>query len=85
MSFKDTRNKATVRRVGICRFFRTGPESREPLTYLGLPGEEIHDLLDWRQVLDRRRTGIESPGHNKKERDLADETIGPLNTNVLAQ
>lgn len=85
MPFRDTRNKATVRQVWDLQILqRWIQESGERLTYLGLPGEQIHDLLDWRQVLDRRRTGIESPGHNKKERDVADETIGRLNTNVLA-
>jgi hypothetical protein len=85
MSFKDTLNKATVRRTWDLQILQNwSQQSRVLLTYLGLPGEEIHDLLDWRQVLDRKRTGIESPGHNKRERDLADETIGRLNTNVLA-
>lgn len=84
MPFKDTPNKATVRRIWDLQILQNwAQESRSPLTYLGLPGEQIHDLLDWRQVLDRKRTGIESRGHTKTERASADETIGRLNTNVL--
>ena len=85
MPFQDTINKAAIRQQwdlrileDWCRVFGCH------LTYLGLPGPELRDLLDWRTVLDRRRTGIESPGRSKKERDQADETMGRLLMNALA-
>lgn len=82
-AYANTPNKATIRRCWdqpiLERWYaRIG----KPLSYFGLPGPEIHDFLDWRHLLGIR-TGIESPGHTKKERKQADETIGQLNANIM--
>jgi len=82
-AYADTPNKAMIRRcwdLPILERWHTG--IGKPLAYFGLPGPEIHDLLDWRQLLGVR-TGIESPGHTKKEREQANETTGRLNANIM--
>jgi hypothetical protein len=82
-AYVNTLNKATIRRgwdLPILEHWST--KMGRPLTYFGLPGPEIHDLIDWRHVLGVR-TGVESPGRNKKERAIADEAIGRMNANTM--
>ncbi len=83
-AFRDTPNKAAIRQQWdqpiLARFH---DKKGTGLTYFGLPGPDIHDLLDWRDLLDSARTGVESPGHTKMERYEADQTIGRLNLNIM--
>lgn len=82
-AYANTPNKALIRRCWDLPILEDWHSKvGRPLTYFGLPGPEIHDLLDWRHVLGIR-TGVESPGHNKKERGIADEAIGRMNTNIM--
>lgn len=82
-AYANTLNKATIRRCWDQPILeRWHARTAKPLSYFGLPGPEIHDFLDWRHLLGIR-TGIESPGHSKKERKQADETIGQLNANIM--
>lgn len=85
MAFADTDNKATIRcqwDLALLECWRQ-KQKREKLTYLGLPGPEAHDLLDWRSVLDPFRTGVESMGRTPKEREVAQDNMGRLNTNLF--
>jgi hypothetical protein len=85
MSFADTKNKATIRRLWdrvVLESWRQ-KQKRDTLTYFGLPGPDICDLLDWKNVLDRLRSGVESLGHTKQEQIKAQEDIGRLSTNLF--
>lgn len=82
-AYANTANKAKIRQCWnkpILERWHTRID--RPLSYFGLPGPDIHDLLDWQQLLGKR-TAIESPGHTKKEREEADEKIGRLNANIM--
>ena len=82
-AYANTPNKSVIRRCWDQSILeRWYTKINRPLSYFGLPGPEMHDLLDWRHLLGVR-TGIESPGHTKKEREQADETIGRLNANIM--
>jgi hypothetical protein len=79
----NTPNKAIIRRdwdhpilTGWSRELGHG------LTYFGLPGPEVHDFIDWRDVLDPVRTGIEELGRSKKKREESLEKIAMLLLNV---
>lgn len=83
-AYHDTPNKQTIRRDW------NGPllaqwkaRIAHPLTYFGLPGPELKDLLDWREWLDPCRTGVQSLGRTKRERGEAEEMIGRLNANLF--
>src|SRR5438105_6523196 len=85
MAYANTVNKAAIRTSWDFPILRHWRETTGlSLTYFGLTGPEIWDLLDWRTVLDRRRTAVESPGHTVEERRQADETLGRLNSNIMA-
>jgi len=85
MPFTDTSNKAYIRRAwDLPVLQRWHTQLQRPLDYFGLPGPEIHDLLDWRNLLGRR-TGVESPGRTRKDRDQASETMGRLKMNVMVR
>src|SRR5438034_7384562 len=82
----DTQNKASIRRIWDRPILdRWSTSIGRRLTYFGLCGPDISDLLDWRDVLDPCRTGVESPGRTLQERHVADETIGQMNTNAMAE
>jgi len=58
--FRDTNNKQLVRRRWNLPVIRaTSITFGKKLSYLGLPGADINDLVDWREYLDRLRTGVE--------------------------
>ena len=58
--FRDTNNKQLVRRRWNLPVIRaTSIAFGKKLSYLGLPGADINDLVDWREYLDRLRTGVE--------------------------
>lgn len=85
MSFADTENKATIRRLwdrAILERWRR-KQTRNTLTYFGLPGPDICDLIDWKDVLDRLRSGVESLGRTKREQKKAIEDMGRLGTNLF--
>lgn len=85
MPFADTENKTVIRRQWDRALLLWWLQrQRHPLfTYFGLPGPDIHDLVDWDDLLDRRRTGIESIGHTKKEKVKAQHAMGRLTTNLF--
>jgi hypothetical protein len=85
MSFADTENKAAIRRQWdrALLLWWMHKLKRPLLTYFGLPGPEVRDLLDWRTLLDRRRTGVESIGHTKREQMRAQDEMGRLTTNLF--
>jgi hypothetical protein len=58
--FRDTDNKQLVRRQwNLPVIHATSIAFGKKLSYLGLPGADINDLVDWREYLDRLRTGVE--------------------------
>jgi len=84
MPFQDTPNKLTLRQswdLPILNRWHAGLS--RPLSYFGLPGPEIKDLIDWQHLLGSR-TGVEVSGRTKKQRLEADETSGRLNFNIMA-
>src|ERR1700716_3530357 len=85
MSFADTENKATIRRQWDRALLQHWLQKQRlsHLTYFGLPGPDVHDLIDWNDFLDRRRTGAESVGHTKREQIKAQNDMGRLTTNLF--
>lgn len=53
----------------------------EPLSYIGLPGPDIRDLRDWKDVLGKV-TGVESPGTSKESRERAASAISRMQLNA---
>ncbi len=85
MSFADTENKATIRRLWdrvILERWRQ-KQRRNTLTYFGLPGPDVCDLIDWKDVLDRLRSGVKNLGRTKREQKKAQEDMGRLSTNLF--
>lgn len=83
MPFLDTPNKAIIRRYWDLPILEAWQRRKNgKLSYFGLPGPEIHDLLDWRGVLSQI-TAIEMKGRTKRDRALADEVSGRLLMNVM--
>ncbi len=85
MPFADTENKAAIRRIWDRALLQRWIQKQNcsHLTYFGLPGPEIHDLIDWKNLLDSRRTGAESIGRTKQERLKARDEMGKLATNLF--
>jgi hypothetical protein len=85
MPFADTENKAAIRRQWdralLTRWMHLHKQSC--MTYFGLPGPEVRDLVDWKDLLDRRRTGVESVGHTRREQMRAHDEMGRLTTNLF--
>jgi hypothetical protein len=74
MPYEDTPNKQCIRRewdLPILR--RWAAEFDRSLTYFGLSGPNLYDLLDWREVLARERTSVEEMGTNDDDRQRANE------------
>ncbi|CAN5863744.1 hypothetical protein BH23GEM7_BH23GEM7_30700 [soil metagenome] len=86
MAFEDTPNKATIRTSWDDPLIRrwAARESR-PLTYFGLPGPEIRDLIAWRDMLDARRTGVEEVGSGPRGRERADAAASRMVKNAMVQ
>lgn len=83
MAFQDTSNKATVRQkwdLPILTEF--SKQLGHELTYFGLPGEWLGDLIDWRDVLGYR-TGVERLHKSGKRRAEELRLIHRLQTNVM--
>lgn len=82
-AYENTINKSAIRQVWNRPILENWSRRlASPLTYFGLPGPRVHDFIDWHDLLDRRRTAIESPGRTKKEKERAAATIGVMNFNV---
>ncbi len=85
MSFADTENKAAIRRLWDRVILECWRQKQlcKTLTYFGLPGPDVCDLIDWRDMLDRLRSGVESLGRTKREQKKAQEDMGRLSTNLF--
>lgn len=82
MAYANTPNKSLVRQLwDLPLLEQWRVETGHPLAYFGMPGPQIHDLLDWRPLLSYC-TCVESPGRTKSERERADDTIGTLHTSL---
>lgn len=83
MSFADTPNKRAIRRIwDMAILARWQQRVGHPLTYLGLTGPKLLDLQDWRQVLSRERTTVESVGRTSEQRRQAKELISDMRVNA---
>jgi hypothetical protein len=83
MAFQDTPNKATVRQkwnLPILALY-VGELNRK-LTYFGLPGIQIKDLIDWKDVLSYR-TGVELLSKSSRKRDEQLRAINQIQLNVM--
>lgn len=84
MAYASTPNKQTIRHVWDRALLKRWSEKAgRRLTYFGLPGPEIHDFVDWVDLLDSQRTAVESPGRTRVERETAAEAMGRMSSNVL--
>ena len=84
MAFADSPNKHAVRShwdLPILERWRTAVGRQ--LTYFGLTGPRMLDLLAWREVLDRRRDAVEELPKNKGKRDAADEAAAALQSTAM--
>lgn len=82
--FADTSNKAVIRRAWNFPVLAARKDAlQRSLSYFGLCGPQIHDLLDWRELLGVR-TCLESPGRTAAQRRAADATIAQMRMNVQA-
>ena len=82
MAFQDTENKAHIRRSWDLPILRNWQTLKgRPLSYIGLPGPDIRDLRDWKNVLGKI-TGVESPGTTKRSRELAASAISRMQLNA---
>jgi hypothetical protein len=85
MAYQDTPNKALIRQkwdFPILQCWHSKTHKR--LDYLGLSGPEIHDILDWKDLLGKV-TAVESLGKTKQEREECQMKINQmlLNANIF--
>jgi|GEM_PF-2395232 len=65
--FRSSENKDIVRRQWDLPIIRQYSQSvGHRLSYLGMPGPELADLLDWQDFLARERTAVEGYYRNRK-------------------
>lgn len=84
MAFADSGNKQAVRLewdLPVLESWST--HLKRKLTYFGLPGPRMLDLLAWKDVLDPRRTAVEERPRALAKRDLADDAAAALMTNAM--
>jgi hypothetical protein len=84
MAFEDSLNKKAVRShwdLPILEHWHT--EAGHPLTYFGLTGPGMLDLLAWKHLLDRRRDAVEELPRNKTKRDAADAAAATLQSTAM--
>lgn len=84
MAFADSPNKHAVRShwdLPILKRWRL--DVGRPLTYFGLTGPRMLDLIAWREVLDRRRDAIEELPRGRKKREAADQAAAALQTTAM--
>lgn len=85
MAFANSSNKDAVRAqwdLAILTGWSKGVG--RPLSYFGLPGPSMLDVLCWRPILDGRWTAIEERPKSSEKRDMADRAAAQLETNALA-
>lgn len=84
MAFADSPNKHAVRShwdLPILERWRAGLGRQ--LTYFGLTGPRMLDLIAWREVLDRRRDAVEEFPRDRKKREAADQAAAALQTTAM--
>lgn len=85
MAFANSSNKDAVRaQWDLAVLTAWSKRVNRPLTYFGLPGPGMLDVLCWRSVLGGRWTGVEERPKSGDKRDLADRAAAQLETNALA-
>lgn len=84
-AYASTPNKEAVRRHWDRPVLEARAQQSGLLTYLGLPGPDIHDLSDWGDVLAKTRTAVEATGRTRRQRAEADAKISRLLLNVSVQ
>jgi hypothetical protein len=84
MAFDNSINKDAVRaRWDMAILERWAARRERRLSYFGLPGPAILDVLCWRSLLDGRWTAVEERARSGEKRDLADRAATLLQTNAL--
>lgn len=84
MAFADSPNKQVVRNGwDLAILQRWSSSLGRGLTYFGLSGPRMLDLLAWKSVLERRRDAVEELPKGKAKRDKADEAAAQLQQNAL--
>ena len=84
MAFEDSPNKKAVRShwdLPILERWRTMAGCQ--LTYFGLTGPRMLDLLAWKHLLDRRRDAVEELPTSKAKRDAADDAAAALQSAAM--
>lgn len=82
-AFADTTNKSVIRTQWDAVIIEHWKSSLgRPLSYFGLPGPEVKDLLDWKTYLSIK-TGVESIGKTDRQKQQANETISRLYKNIF--
>ena len=84
MAFADSENKQAVRLAWDLPLLEVwSGRALRKLTYFGLPGPRMLDLIAWRAVLDARRTAIEELPKAPAKRDLADDAAAQMVATAL--
>jgi hypothetical protein len=81
--FKDTDNKAVIRQAWDCPILeRWHKQVLRPLSYFGMPGPEIRDLIDWNHLLGQKTAvQIVRKEASRKEEDL--ESVRKMHANAM--
>lgn len=84
MAFADSENKKVVRdHWDLPILTRWASGIGRKLTYFGLTGPRMLDLLAWSAILDRRRDAVEEMPKAKAKRERADEAAAQLQESAL--
>jgi len=84
MAFADSDNKQAIRdRWNLPLLGAWAARLDRKLTYFGLPGPRMLDLLAWQTVLDPRRTAVEERPKAAAKRELADDAAAQLLQNAI--
>jgi hypothetical protein len=84
MAFADSDNKQAVRLGWDLPLLDIwSGRAQRKLTYFGLPGPRMLDLIAWRAVLDARRTAVEELPKAQAKRDLADDAAAQMVATAL--
>ncbi len=84
MAFADSANKQAVRNAWDLPLLAAWADvTGRKLTYFGMPGPRMLDLLAWKGVLDSRRTAIEERPKSPAKRALADDAAAQLMHNSI--
>lgn len=81
--FRDTDNKALIRRAwDLPLLERWHKRLGRPLSYLGMPGPEIKDLIDWSPLLGQK-TAVQIVRRDSDHREGDLDTIRKMSVNAL--